>query len=123
MLQSCQLLNALTVKTIRSEIETCSGKNTADILLALYTRIHPTNAGKNDRNPVKGVRALVLEMHIALSTMNLALNEDLRYQSYKRCKSQVLFFKKVSRKPSDKSKGTPELLKHSVKPGKNLVIF
>lgn len=41
-------------------------------------------------NQGKGVRILMLELGVAISTMNLALNWDLCYQSYKRCKGQLL---------------------------------
>ncbi|KAL1115595.1 hypothetical protein AAG570_005885 [Ranatra chinensis] len=42
------------------------------------------------KNPGIGIRALSREMNVAASTMKLALNEDLRYYSYKRCKGQLL---------------------------------
>lgn len=53
-------------------------------------------------NPGKGMRALAREMSIAVSTMKLALNEDLRYYSYMspKClteKAQELLTEKTQR--------------------------
>lgn len=36
--------------------------------------------------PDKGKQDLVQDMSVAISTMKFALNEDLRYWSYKNCK-------------------------------------
>lgn len=52
-------------------------------------------------DPGKEMLTLSRGMGVAISTMNLALNSDLRCQSYERCKGQFL-------SPSDKSKGSSE---------------
>lgn len=88
-----------TVKTIRHELETCNGDyedvarrkipsrrsdcvRTAEFLAKLQEQVL--------KNPGIGIRALSREMNVAASTMKLALNEDLRYYSYKRRKGQLL---------------------------------
>lgn len=55
----------------------------------------------------KGMQVLVQEMGITISNMNLALNVNLYYQSYKRCNNKKK--KKGLRKPFDKGKETLEL--------------
>ncbi|KAL1123295.1 hypothetical protein AAG570_002381 [Ranatra chinensis] len=69
------------------------------------------------KDPGIGIRALSREMNVAASTMKLALNEDLRYYSYKRGKGQPLTEKarekQVLRLTSD---GYVELLNTVVKP-------
>lgn len=65
----------------RAATETTEGKNTekrSDCLQQLQTKMIQV--------PDKGKQALVQDMYVAISTMKFALNEDLRYQSYKSCK-------------------------------------
>lgn len=47
-------------------------------------------------DPDKRMLASAQEIRAVISTMNLTLNEDLSYQLYNMCKSQLLF-KKMSR--------------------------
>ncbi|KAL1116511.1 hypothetical protein AAG570_004983 [Ranatra chinensis] len=94
---TCIMMN--TVKTIRHELESCNGDyedaarrkipsrrsdcvRTAEFLANLQER--------GLKNPAIGIRALSREMNVAASTMKLALDEDLRYYSYKRRKGQLL---------------------------------
>ena len=88
-----------TVKTIRHELETCNGDYEDVARRKIPCRrsdcIRTTEFLANLReqvlkNPGIGIRALSREMNVAASTMKLALNEDLRYYSYKRRKGQLL---------------------------------
>ncbi|KAL1116267.1 hypothetical protein AAG570_005762 [Ranatra chinensis] len=88
-----------TVKTIRHELEYCTGDyedvarrkipsrrsdcvGTAEFLANLQEQVL--------KNPGIRIRPLSRKMNVAASTMKLALNEDLRYYSYKRRNSQLL---------------------------------
>ncbi|KAL1117842.1 hypothetical protein AAG570_004157 [Ranatra chinensis] len=112
-----------TVKTIRHELETCNGDyedvarrkipsrrsdcvRTAEFLANLQEQVL--------KNPGIGIRALSREMNVAASTMKLALNEDLRYYSYKRRKGQLLL---------DKREETTEQSETSCGTANNLVLF
>lgn len=63
---------------------------------------------------VMGDPCLAREMGFAVSTIKLALNEDLRYHTYKKCKSITL--QKRLKEP-DKSKKLVNKVKHPVERG------
>ena len=67
-------------------------------------------------DPGKGMRALAQEMGVAVSTMKLALNEDLRYHSYKRRKGQLLT-EKARENRLTKAKKLLNKVKHPVESG------
>lgn len=113
-----------TVKTIRHELETCNGDyedvarrkipsrrsdcvRTAEFLAKLQEQVL--------KNPGIGIRALSREMNVAASTMKLALNEDLRYYSYKRRKGQLLT-EKVREKRLINAKKLLSKVKHPAEP-------
>lgn len=88
-----------TVKTIRNEVETCNGdyeavasrkehKKRSDC--ARTPEFKENLQKKVLEDPGIGIRALAPELDVSPSTMKLALNEDLRYHSYKRRRGQLL---------------------------------
>ena len=60
--------------------------NITDDLIAFVQQ----NSSKIWEYPAIGIRALSCEMKVSASTMKLALNEDLRYYSYKCHRRQLL---------------------------------
>ena len=63
---------------------------TADLIAFVLNRIPQRSAEKSLGRPSIGIRALPCELNVSASTTKLALNEDLRYYSYKRHRRQLL---------------------------------
>ena len=81
-----------TVKTIRYELENCNGHYEAVARRKQHNRrsdcVRKAEFLENLQkkvleDPAIGIRALSRELNVSASTMKLALNEDLRYYSYK----------------------------------------
>ena len=88
-----------TVKAIRNEVEGCNGDYEAVAIrkqhkkrsdCARSAEFLETLREKILEDPSIGIPALSRELNVSLSTMKLALNEDLRYYSYKHRKGQLL---------------------------------
>ena len=88
-----------TVKTVRRDMEGCNEDyesvasrkeryrrsdciRTAEFIQELQEKVI--------QDPSKGIRVLSSEMGVGVATMKMALNEDLRYFSYKRRKGQLI---------------------------------
>ena len=88
-----------TVKTIRNEVEGCNGDYEAVATKKQHKRRSDSACSAEFLETLKqkvledlsiGIRALSQDLNILPSTMKLALNEDLRYYSYKYRKGQLL---------------------------------
>ena len=88
-----------TMKTIRNKVEGCNGDYEAVATKKQHKRRSDSARSAEFLETLKqnvledpsiGIRALSRELNISPSTMKLALNEDLRYYSYKRRKGQSL---------------------------------
>lgn len=105
-----------TMKTIRRKMEICNRdqkdrpcrKEHSRCSDCLHTPefIHQLQK-KVIEDTGKEMPALVQEISVAFATINLDLNKDICYQSYKKCNSQLLT-KKGLRKQSGNGKETPE---------------
>ena len=66
-------------------------------------------------DPGIGIRALSCELDVSVSTVNLALNEDLRYYSYKHHRGQLIT-EKASENRLTKGKKLLSKVKHPAEP-------
>ena len=114
-----------TVKTVREELEECEG----DVESVASRRPHKKRSDvsrspefvkelqkKVQKDPGKGIRSLAREMNVGVTTMKRALNEDLRYHSYKMRKGQLLT-DKARKNRLKKAKKLLNKVKHPVEPG------
>ena len=90
-----------TVKAVRHDMEDCnedyesvamaSGKEHRRCSDCIQTtKFVKQLQDKVIEDPGKRIRALAREMGVGIATMKMALNEDLRYFSYKRRKGQLI---------------------------------
>uniref|UniRef100_A0A4Y0BF18 Tc1-like transposase DDE domain-containing protein n=1 Tax=Anopheles funestus TaxID=62324 RepID=A0A4Y0BF18_ANOFN len=124
-IMECVQCSLNTVKAIRNEM----GENSDDDEAVAARKPHSqrrdcvrTDAFLADlqarvmENPGIGIRPLARAMGVAPSTMKMALNDDLRYFSYKRRRGQLLTEKGRERRLGN-AKTLLNLLKHPVEPG------